>query len=339
MISGFSSSAWMPQADMLSTGLFVLRLDAAGDYIWGRGCGGDTKSELFVAVSSTNQVVVAGNFTTQANCGDQAHTAVGGRDVLVAWFDPAGGPALGSVAAGDGLDQYATGVALDAADNILLAGVNKGTFSLGGDSLAAFGKQAGFVAKLAPGGAQSGVTQTDRRRRPRRYLLGVDALGGLVIGGAFAGKFYAANNGPTSDGPADGFVARLNAGGDFTWVRGYGGVAGSQFVVGVAVDSNDDVALVGAYFENMDFDGEMLPADPGWIDGFVAKVAGNDGTRKWVKAHGRVSVSFQTTSAEVIAVTSKDALVVAGSGEGVFDLGNGPLMCAGADAFVGELAP
>ena len=164
-------------------------------------------------------------------------------------------------------------------------------------------------------------------------------MGGLVIGGAFAGKFYAANNGPTSDGPADGFVARLNAGGDFTWVRGYGGVAGSQFVVGVAVDSNDDVALVGAYFENMDFDGEMLPADPGWIDGFVAKVAGNDGTRKWVKAHGRVSVSFQTTSAEVIAVTSKDALVVAGSGEGVFDLGNGPLMCAGADAFVGELAP
>ncbi len=224
----------------------------------------------------------------------------------MAWFDPGGGPALGSVTAGRWPGSVrASGVALDAADNILLAGVNKGSFNLGGDSLAAFGKQASFIAKLAPNGAHVWSHALTADGDIGVIGCALDALGGLVIGGSFAGKFYAVNNGPTADGPADAFIARINAAGDFSWARGYGGVAGVQFVVGVAIDTNDYIALVGAYSETMDFDGEMLAGDPGWIDGFVAKVAGNDGSRKWAKGHGRVSV--QTESAEVIAVTSQDS--------------------------------
>ncbi len=338
VLAGYSDAPWMPQASMLSAGLFVERIDGSGNPLWSRSCGGGDQSSAHVTVNSMNEVIVGGGFTGQLNCGDQIHTAVAGTgpDIFLARISSDGSSSLWSFAVGDGVDQEILSVAVDSDDNMLFVGSNKGSFTLGGDTIASFGNQAGFIGKFTSDGQHVWSQEVRGNGNVATAGLAVDALGGMAVSGTFGGDLYFGANPPTSVDMADGFIARLNANGDVIWVHPYGAAGIYQAIVSVAIDQNDDIALAGAYFETMDFDGEMLPADPGYFDGFFAKVAGTDGSRKWAKTYGRLSI---LGGLNTVAVTPDNFVLAVGQGEGTLDLGNGPLTCSEGDALIGVLAP
>src|SRR5690606_11536422 len=102
---------------------FVLELDADGELLWALGYDGNVQS---AAVTSTNTILLAGSFSTVTGWGGPDAPAV-----LVA-LDSDGSYAW-SVAG----SSRATGVAVDALDEIYLTGFAQGSADLGGGTILA----------------------------------------------------------------------------------------------------------------------------------------------------------------------------------------------------------
>ena len=131
--------------------------------------GPTARATAWCSVTTTGNAQIAG---TQ-------YDSRGDRDLLVIKVDPQGA-VLWSKSFGDIEEQRGHVVAIDSADNIVLAGRTQGTVSFGGDDIEPGGGAAIFVAKLDPQGEhlwelaprrklQSGRLQPgDRQRRSHR---------------------------------------------------------------------------------------------------------------------------------------------------------------------------
>lgn len=130
--------------------IFVAKLDASGAHQWSKAFGdASAQSARAVMVDKTGGVLVAGSLVGTADFGGGALTSAGLGDALVVKLDGSGAHVWSRVF-GDGDDQAARALAVDAAGSALVAGQFKGKLSLDGIALASAGLFDVFVAKLAP---------------------------------------------------------------------------------------------------------------------------------------------------------------------------------------------
>ncbi|MHB0959585.1 MAG: tandem-95 repeat protein [Pirellulaceae bacterium] len=136
---------------------FIRKYNAGGSLQWTRSFGNDAADVIEdVAVDSANKIFVTGSFrkTVDFDPGTKVveHTSVGVADVFVARYTPTGEFDLVRVS-GSALDDFATGIVLDADDNALYTGSFRGStnFSIGPDvePLTSFGASDAFLVKLA----------------------------------------------------------------------------------------------------------------------------------------------------------------------------------------------
>jgi hypothetical protein len=133
---------------------FVTRRGASGSHVWSRSLGGIGNQIAFsAAVGPAGEAIVGGMFTGMTDFGAPAGmlTSGGGHDGYLLKLDANGNTAWAR-RFGDGLEQVAIGVGIDATGAVYVGGWFAGTINLGGADLVSVGQEDVFIAKLDANG-------------------------------------------------------------------------------------------------------------------------------------------------------------------------------------------
>ena len=205
----------------------------------------------------------------------------------------------------------------------------------GAQLVAAFGGTGSVAGATVRGEPGAVIVALDARTGAPGWKLAIDATewamiaaiaaapdgiapDGIVVGGAFSGTLRIGPRVVSSAGLSDGFVARITAGGEISWLVRIGG-PGADAVRGVAADA-DRIAVAGTFAAGADLLGEPLPAiderSPR-SDGFVAELDAA-GARRWVQCFGGdaddavAGVAIDARGRVVVAATARGTVRIAG---------------------------
>ena len=290
---------------------FVRKLSPEGIELWTRQFGSSAADgALAVGVNGTGNIIVAGH--TEATLPGQ--TSAGGEDAFVRKLSPEGAE-LWMRQFGSPNSDAATGVAVDGAGDIILAG------NMDGPRIGQLGNQDAFVWKLSPEGIELWMRQFGSSAWDRVTGVAVDKAGNIFV----VGDTYGALPGQTPAGGRDAFVEKLSPEGTELWRRQFGSSA-SDGALAVAVDGAGNIFVAG------DTEGTLPGQTPaGGRDAFVEKLS-PEGIDLWRCQFG----SSASDGALAVAADRAGNIFVAGHTEGTLQ---GQTLAGDDDAFVRKLSP
>jgi hypothetical protein len=189
--------------------VFVVKLDPDGNHILSKPFGDASfQAGTDINTDSAGNMLITGLFAGTIDFGGGALVESGGFDGFVAKLD-ADGNHIFSQRFGDSDEQQGRQVLADAAGNMILSGLFKGTVDFGGGPLASAGSFDGFVAKLD----QAGNHMASRRYGGVGdvYTLGLaaDPSGNALVAGYYELVVDFGGGPHTTEGDDDVFVAKL----------------------------------------------------------------------------------------------------------------------------------
>ncbi|MFO1153135.1 MAG: SBBP repeat-containing protein [Rhodospirillales bacterium] len=187
-------------------------------------------------------------------------------------------------------DDRATGVAVDAGGNILIAGYTWG--SLGGPNQ---GNEDAFVAKYDANSKHLWTRQFGTGAADEGYGVATDVAGNVVIAGSTYGSLGGFNR-----GYSDVFIAKYDVNGKHLWARQFGTGTGEE-AYSLATDAAGNVVVAGYTW------GSLGGANQGNEDAFVAKYDAN-GKHLWTRQFG----TAEGDRAYGVATDGSDNVVIAG---------------------------
>ncbi len=193
----------------------------------------------------------------------------------------------------------ATGVSMDSAGDVYVAGWTRGTFA--GQS--SVGKNDAFLVKYDGSGNQQWLRQLGTSENDQALGVSVDGAGNAYVAGRTSGTFA----GQRRAGYEDAFVAKFDSAGTQQWVRQLG-TSENDSAVGVSVDGAGNVYVAG--FTWGTFAGQRRA---GSGDAFLVKYDGS-GNQQWVRQLG----TSEDDSAVGVSVDGAGNVYVAGITEGTF---------------------
>jgi len=237
----------------------VAKLSPSGEHIWSKAFTGPNNQYITsVVVDGSDNIYLAGDFFGSIDFGEGPMTSTGAADIFVAKLDGSG-EHLWSQRAGGPLTESLWGLALDVDGHVLLAGdvaswldfaKTQTVYSAGGSDA--------FVAKLSDDGEVSWVKAFGDATNQRMFAVAVDASSAIVLTGRFGGTIDFGGGPWTAAADTDLFVAKLDAQGEHAWSTRYGG-PGHQTGHAVALNSADEIYLVGYFDGSLNFGGGNLP--------------------------------------------------------------------------------
>jgi hypothetical protein len=314
---------------------FVASFSPGGALRWGKRFS-DTVLRG-AALAAGGDVVVVGGASGTVDFGGGPLTGVGnGEDVVIARLD-GDGEHRWSRRVGNGANQLATAVAVDAGGNTLVTGVFWGKLDFGGDAalkLNSAGESDGFVVKLDATGEPLWARRFgDALNHQSGSGVAADGQGNVILTGWFKGTLDLGGPVLQSTGETDLFVAKLSPAGDLLWGRvAHSTNAGKG--LGVAADSAGNIAVAGSFRSSIEV-GPVTHTTAGDKNVIVMKLDDN-GTPLWSKSIG----DGADQEGAAVAVDPAGDVIVTGSFMGRLDLGAGELAAVGAsDGFVVKLDP
>jgi hypothetical protein len=302
-------------------------------HLWSKRFGDGVGQRAYsVAVDASGNVIVTGHFWGTVDFGGGALTSAGYNDIFVAKFG-SDGAHLWSKRFGDGNNQEAYSVAVDASGNVIVTGDFWGAVDFGGGTLTSAGDWDIFVAKF---GSADGAYIWSKRFGDGDYqvanAVAVDASGNVIVTGTFYSAVDFGGGTLTSAGNADIFVAELGpVDGADLWSKRFGD-EDWQNGQAVAVDVSGNVIVTGNFKGAVDFGGGALTS-AGNEDIFVAKLGPAAGAHLWSKRFGDGSGQ----EARAVAVDASGNAIVTGYFLGAVDFGGSTLTSAGDyDIFVAK---
>ena len=263
--------------------VFVAKLDASGDYEWVKQAGGTSYDYGHgVSVLADGSSIVTGHFEGTATFGSTTFTSAGSADVFVAKLDASGDYEWVKQAGGRSVD-YGYGVSVLADGSSIVTGYFAGTATFGSTTLTSAGGKDVFVAKLDASGNYEWATQAGGTGNDFGLAISVLADGSFIVTGSFQGTANFGNTTITSAGSSDVFVAKLDASGDYEWVKQAGGT-GNDTGYGVSVLADGSSFVTGEFYGTATF-GSTTITSAGSSDVFVAKLDAS-GDYEWATQAG-----------------------------------------------------
>jgi len=274
---------------------FITKLDASGNFLWAGIFGGANSGITDMQVDQAGNVYATGffQFTVDFDPGAGTYplTSNGFTDIFVLKLNTNGNLLwAGAMGAADG--DYAYSIAVSNAGEVYFTGFFIGTVDFdpgsGVYNLSAPGVTNSFIAKLNSNGNFVWAEYISGNSSNLGFSITVDNNNNILVAGGVAGTADF-DPGPgtsnyTSAGSLDIYVLKLDAGGNFIWVKQVGGTSidGTNAIV---TDQQGNAYLTGYFSSTVDF-------DPGPGTASLTPVGGNDvyvlklstaGNFDWVK--------------------------------------------------------
>lgn len=190
---------------------------------------------------------------------------------------------------GDGADQRAWALAVDAKGNSYVVGSFAGAISINGESIKDAGSSDAFVLKVDASGKPVWGKRFGDASFQSAYSVAVDSLGDILVGGwsdsqtSFGGPTVAAGL----------FALKLSSDGQHMWSKGLGSMGcgtPSGKIASITATSTNDFIVGGSFCGTIDF-GDGTITSQGGEDAFIVKFRGGDGSAKiadksWVRTFG-----------------------------------------------------
>lgn len=168
--------------------IFTVKVTSSGNVDWARRAGGSSFDRaLSLDVDATGSVYLTGSFIGTADFGTTSLTSAGQRDIFVSKLG-SGGAWLGTVRAGGMGEDEGSAIAVSGPTAFYLTGYFSNTVSFGTTNLTSNGYRDIFAGKMNSAGTWLWAMGAGSSGGDEGLSLGLDAAGGLRIGGEYAGE-------------------------------------------------------------------------------------------------------------------------------------------------------
>ena len=289
---------------------FVTKLDPSGNFQWAQRIGGTPNDAgNAVTISPSGSVYVTGYFQGTTNfsvaSGITNQTSAGGNDIFVTKLDAAGNfiwfKRMGGTSA-----EAGQSIAADKNDNVITTGGFVGTADFNPDPsvdtlLTSAGSNDIFISKLDASGNYVWVKQFGAASSDIGISITVDGSGNIFSTGYYGGTVDFDPNAGVSTITSYGFdayVSKLNAAGQFGWIKNLGGM-GADRGASIAVDQYGNVYTTGTFDNIADFDPDptntynITPASITVTDAYISKLD-QVGSFVWARSLGGKSDDYGT---------------------------------------------
>ncbi len=290
-----------------SNDIMLAKYDLNGNLLWAKSAGSiyDDKPQG-VACDNAGNVYVTGYFNNKAVFGGTTTiTGFGGYDMFLAKYDAAGNFLWVKKAGGTGRDE-GKGVKCDAAGNVYVCGMFKGTANFSGQYFTApNGYWDMYLAKYAPDGTLLWVKTAGGNWDEVAWAVTVDDSSKIFIAGEFNSTIKFGGISLSTSGQADVFVACYDSSGGIIWAKKAGGPLIDR-ARGIGCDGQN-VFITGQFGSNAVFGSTTLHAVDN-SDIFTAAL-NNSGNFIWAKYVGGPADAIESLGYE-----SGDAVCAEASG-------------------------
>jgi len=343
-------------------GVFILKLDRNGNFIWVKQMGGNNVAEpggASTIIDASGNVYTTSRFSGTAEFdpgpGVFNLSSVGEHDIFVSKLDAAGNFVWAKRIGGIGVD-LSYSIAVDVTGNIYTTGFFSGTADFdpgaGVFNLNSFGNADIFICKLNGAGNFIWAKQMGGSDGDVAYSITADPSGNVYTTGAFVGPAdFDTGSGVfiLSSGTSQvAFVSKLDATGNFVWAKQLGEgslVAGGGDIV---LDLFQNVYTTGGFYTTggiyttADFDPGTCVfnlTSAGEFDIYVSKLD-IDGNFIWAKKMGGDGYDYSVS----IALDVFGNVYTTGIFYGIADFDPGDNIYnlhafVGSDAFVHKMSP
>ncbi len=246
-----------------SDALFVLKLDAAGDFVWVRTLEGTSSYGMAIALDNAGNVLIGGQFDGTVDfdpgVGTENATAAGLMDGFVLKLDANGNRIVDFQFGGTGYDEVLA-IGVDLSANIYLTGDFDGTIDLDPGTQTTSYTADGydiFVSKLDDVGNLQWGRQLGGTGNEIGNAIGVDGSGNVHVTGKFTGTVDfdpgAGSTAYTADGFSDAYLTRLDASGNLVWAVKVGG-SGLDEGKALTLDASGAIVWTGGFQDTVDFE-------------------------------------------------------------------------------------
>ena len=302
-------------------GAFMIKLDAAGKYQWGRSWGSDWTTAFGVALAGDGSLYVTGYFggaiDLDPGAGMDKHTATGignATDGYLSKFDHDGNFLWGRTW-GAGGEVYSYDVAVDADGNAAVTGTTGGPADLdpgpGMQVHVGQGLADTFVMHFAGDGTWNWGFAVGGSGYEQINDVWLDSLGKVWVVGGFSSPEIDLDPGPgvvsfkNMSQDYDGFVARYDPMGahELSFVAAG---KGHDNLWGISGDCGDQLYIAGHFSQSVDLDpgpGVAMHTSGGMSDPFVLAIDGAGGyrwSRSWPNADSGVAQAVGFDGARMV---------------------------------------
>ena len=336
-------------------GGYVSKLDASGNFVWAAAMPGIAYK---VAVDATGNVFVTGTFngTEDFDPGsgtmNMTATSTNNTDQYICKFDNAGN----FVWAGQlgGIDSEApASISTDASGNVIIAGSFRNTVDFdpgaGTYTISSSGNVDGYVLKLTNSGGFLWAAKFGSSASYEGTCGAVaDAAGNIYVTGTAVGTTDF-DPSPTSvvtvtasTSSSDIYLLKLDASGNFGWVKLFGSTFANDESRAIALDATGNIYIAGNFADGADFDPSPTSTTTltvvGGLDCFVAKY---DNTGNLIFAKGFGSAAYDCCKDIKVSASGNICYTGVFFQNADFDpsaAGTYTVACAGPnDAFIGAM--
>ncbi len=321
-----------------ATDAIVGKLDPDGNRIWTRIAGNaELQGALALAVDSAGDVWVTGYHRGTINWGGSNLSTALGSNVYLAKLRGTDGAHLFSATYGSSAatsDEVGSALAVDASDNVWMAGHISSSTNFGGSALAPSptGVPDAFVAKFTSAGAHLFSARYGDTNFQYATGITVGPNGEVFATGHFRGTIHLGGSALTSAGLGDVWVTELTSAGAHVWSASFGDT-GEQLARAITVGLGGGPVVAGEFEGDVDFGGGAL-ASAGQLDVFLVELAPTDGAHVASRRFGGAG----SESALAVAWDAGGYLILGGYTTGSVDFGTTLITSLGGrDGFVAKL--
>lgn len=309
--------------------IFILKLNAAGNFLWAKSIGGTTADlGLSVTVSATGNVFFTGYFdgTSDFDPSPAMYTLTSQNqaDGFVASLDANGNFAWAQQLTG--AFSQGTFITGNSSGELLITGSFNGTITFNGTPTTSNGGGDIFILKMTTSGGFLWAETVGSIGTDQNASAAFGPAGEVFVTGSFT---FPIDMDPgagvvqfTPAGTTDIFVLKLAANSGFVWAKQLGG-ATADIPKAIAADASGNVYTTGIFQDLADFDpGPSVYniTSNGTNDVFICRL-NSDGSFGWAAGFG---AETSEDKGDAVAVDANGAVYLAGTFQGHVDFDPGP---------------
>jgi hypothetical protein len=253
--------------------IFVAKYDNAGTIQWANAYGGIYKDfARDIAINSTNDVFVAGNFSSSFSYAGTAITPpfVGTSDAFIAKHTTSGTVSWVKRGGGNYADT-GNAVAVDGSGNAYLAGGFADVATFGTTNITATNSYLdAYIAKFNSAGASQWVIKAGGQVDDEARGITVDANGNIYQTGYYTGTAFFGTKPLNPFGTKDYFIAKYDNTGTFQWVKNGGSTADD--IGSKVVKNSTKLNVFGTFSGTGFFDRNVIISGSGNANTFLQKI-------------------------------------------------------------------